>query len=286
MILLYVTRDRGEHLKKGETKQKIIEFIFSSPSLFVEEPELREYLKKKHDIREPKNIKRLLKDLSKDNLITKQENRGLENKWGIENILQIQKIFEEYNGILKVLQKNDKIISMLIEEHLIQVYYYDICKFDAIKERCKECLKNPENPYHRCNTNEQEKCYDLNIKNPHYDSETPEIIAYSKELDTAYERLNGAFKEHLMTSPYFFKMCLIKTSQELHNSFAISGYDIISRGFGGVRDALKYFDEIFASCVNTDIINNESDEKAIKYTIDMKRRDFYVIGNRKDEWHP
>lgn len=263
-----MTRNRGERQKKGETKKKIIEFILSTSSLFVEESEIRDYLKKNYDIREPKNIKKLLKDLSKKNLIAKQEiQRGFDNIWGIENLLQIQKIFEEYKDTIKILQNNEKITSMLIEKHLNMLNNFDYCDFVEVCDSCKECLKHPRNPYKiHCSFYEIEKCIPLSDC-----IDTPKINYYlAKEV-----KLNATFKEHLMNSPYFFKMCLVKTREELRDSFAIKQE---------IGDVLKYFDDIFAICVNTDIANNESNEKSIQYVADLKRRSFEVVGTRNDGW--
>ena len=275
-----MTRNRGERQKKGETKKKIIEFISSTSSLFVEESEIRDFLKKNYDIREPKNIKKLLKDLSKKNLITKQEiQRGFDNIWGIENIIQIQKIFEEYKDVIKILQINEKITSMLIEKQLEQQSYLNLLDVIEVSESCKECLKYPLRPDDiRCNLNEKEreKCYDLNMENPPSDYRgTPKINDYIKNMEVSQEKLIATFKEHLMSSPHFFKMCLVKTPEELRDSFAIKQ---------GIGDVLKYFDDIFAICVNTDIANNESNEKSIQYVADLKRRSFEVVGTRNDGW--
>lgn len=216
--LLHVTRGQGKHLKKGETKQKIIEYILSSPTLFVGEPEMRDYLKKNHDIREAKNIKRLLNDLAKQNLITKQEQRGFENKWGCDNIKQIQNIFEEYKDILTTLQKNEKIISMLNEKYLKQEYIYNLdtfWDFYRVVSNCKKCKKKCGN-YCKSNELDRLKCYDFKFQYiPSYFEDTPVICTYLNELKTSQNRSNYLFKQSLIFEPPFFKMHLIKTSEEL-----------------------------------------------------------------------
>jgi len=105
--------------------------------------------------------------------------------------------------------------------------------------------KNPGNPYHRVIQMNKKNAMIWILKNPHYDSETPEILLF-KELDTAYARLNGAFKAHLCFTTFFFKMCLIKHLKNYIIVFYI-WYYIISMGFGG-DGCTEILWWIFASC--------------------------------------
>ena len=275
-------RDRRTHQKKGETKQQIIEFIVSNPSLVVEEPELRQYLKTEHDIREPKNIKKLLKDLSEENCIAKTMEQGFENKWSIENVMQLQRIVEKFNDITKILQKNDKIISMLIDQHFKPYYSKEIFDWLKVFHECDNCLKSPQRPNSiDCNFNEEErnKCIDLKKKNLAHLGNYPTVRMISadatmdKKIDNAVENFRNNFIRYVKISPCFFKICL-KTPAEFKTVFEKifnlnmknhpelylkpSEYHKVS------SEEYKYNNNVFENCMNSDIVNNY-EESLLKY---------------------
>lgn len=288
-----MTRKIGGRLKTGETKQKIIEFIVSSPSLVVEEPEIRDYMKKKHDIREPKNIKRLLKNLSGENYITKAEKRGFENKWSIENVMQLQRIVKEYNDITTILQKNDRIISMLKDQHFKPYFDDDFYYMYGDNNQCDKCLDFPQRPDGiDCNLNDEERkrCLDVRKKVlsalEYYLNIRPisSLKEMSKNIENAINNFDGKFKEYLKISPCFFKMCL-RTPAEFQNTFEkILKIQLKNRPYSDwylknpqvkcmtiEEGLLNYYDTVIEICVHTDIINNEASEKAIEYLYNMKR---------------
>lgn len=156
-----MTRGQGKHLKKGETKQNIIEFIVSKPSLVMKESEIREYLIEKHNTSETKNIKEQLKGLSKEKLITKEDNfrLGLTNKWSIEDAKQLQRIVKKYNVLTKIMQKNDKIISLILDQHFkAPIFFKELDDMLKTFDECAQCLNSPQRPEGiDCNFNEDER---------------------------------------------------------------------------------------------------------------------------------
>jgi len=109
-------RKRGGHFPSGEIKNNILLYLLDNTE-GIDEPTLREHLKNTYNISEPKNIKNHLEDLRKKRCIKKSEKSGFANYWAINNIQHIANIVELYPNIVPFIQKNDKIISILVDDH-------------------------------------------------------------------------------------------------------------------------------------------------------------------------
>jgi Fe2+ or Zn2+ uptake regulation protein len=107
---------RGKHNKPGKTREIIIRYILDHLGE-TEEPLLREYLYKKHDISDQKTIKKHLEQLREMGYIKKHKKTGLSNRWKIDGMEGVCKIFEKFPELRQDLQKNDSVIEMLLHEH-------------------------------------------------------------------------------------------------------------------------------------------------------------------------
>ena len=115
-MLKNTKRKRGGHFSPGEIKYNILLYLLDNTD-GIDEPTLREFLKNTFNISEPKNIKKHLEDLRKKRCIKKSEKSGFANHWAINNIQHIANIVELYPNIIPFIQKNDKIISLLVDDH-------------------------------------------------------------------------------------------------------------------------------------------------------------------------
>lgn len=286
-------RKRGEHLQHGETKRTIIEYILSSPDFVTDEPDLRQFLRDKYDIREPKSIKILLNDLLQKKCITKEEKRGFSNKWSItENNLEY--IYHEFKDILSILQKNEKILLMIIGKHFEQKHAKEWVDVLKVIEECRTCIKFPQRPDSidcGLSENERKNCFNIqNNKDPislenSLDSLSPRVNAkidnYQKNMGISQKEFQNKFKERLMISPCLFKLCLSNTPEKLEDKFRkilkltmeehVQGEDFHTLFISSEEGILAYFDKIFEICVNMDIMNDEVNEKAIEYVYKINR---------------
>lgn len=107
---------RGKHNKPGKTREIIIRYILDHLNE-IEEPSLREYLYRKHDIGDEKTIKEHLEQLRKVGCIKKRQRAGLSNHWKIDGIEEVCKIFEKFPEVRQDLQNNNVVIDMLLQKH-------------------------------------------------------------------------------------------------------------------------------------------------------------------------
>ena len=113
-MLKNTKRKRGEHSRPGEIKYNILLYLLDNTD-GIDEPTLRDYFKITFNISEPKNIKKHLEDLRKKRCIKKSDKSGFANHWAINNKQHIANIVELYPNIVPHIQKNDKIISLLVD---------------------------------------------------------------------------------------------------------------------------------------------------------------------------
>jgi hypothetical protein len=286
-------RKRGEHLQHGETKRTIIEYILSIPDSIADEPDMRQFLRDKYDIREPKSIKILLNDVLQKKCITKEEKRGFSNKWSIsEN--NLENIYHEFKDLLSILQKNEKILLMIVGKHFEQKHAKEWVEVLRIIEECRTCLKFPQKPDGiDCSLSEAERknCFNtqknkdpISLENS-LDNLSPRVNAkiddYQKKIEISQKEFQNKFKEWLMISPCLFKLCLSNTPEKLENKFRkilklsmeehVQGEDVLTLFILSEEGILAYFDKIFEICVNMDIMNDEVNEKAIEYVYKINR---------------
>lgn len=107
-------RERGKRLPTGEVKRSILEYLLKHDSP-VEEPYIREHLRKKYGITEPKGIKNHLKELDKQGCIKKYPEEGGANRWDINNINQIRNIHKSYSELK--LPTYEKVQDIIANEH-------------------------------------------------------------------------------------------------------------------------------------------------------------------------
>ena len=115
-MLKNTKRKRGGHFPPGEIKYKILLYLLDNTN-GIDEPTLREFFKNTFNISEPKNIKKHLEDLRKKRCIKKSEKSGFANHWAINNRQHIANIVELYPKIVPYIQNNDKIISLIVDNH-------------------------------------------------------------------------------------------------------------------------------------------------------------------------
>ena len=115
-------RSRGERLKKDKVKTEIIRYILSKNDI-VPGPDLIKYLQENFNIVDEKNIRIHLKNLQKQHCIEKIPHEpGLDNKWKIEKIKNLQNIQEHYPDIQ--LNTYDKSINIVLEEQTLKGYLF------------------------------------------------------------------------------------------------------------------------------------------------------------------
>jgi len=115
-MLKNTKRKRGGHFPPGEIKYKILLYLLDNTD-GIDEPTLREFFKNTFNISEPKNIKKHLEDLRKKRCIKKSEKSGFANHWAINNRQHVANIVELYPKIVPYIQNNDKIISLIVDNH-------------------------------------------------------------------------------------------------------------------------------------------------------------------------
>ena len=120
-MLNITKRKRGGHSPPGEIKYKILLYLLDNTD-GIDEPTLRYYFKINFNISEPKNMKKHLEDLRKKRCIKKSEKSGFANHWAINDKQHIANIIELYPNIVPNIQKNSKIISLLVEKDKFNSY--------------------------------------------------------------------------------------------------------------------------------------------------------------------
>lgn len=100
------------HEKPGEIKKSIIEYLLTQNN-GIDEPTLRDYIKRKFDISENKTIKNHLKDLLEQGCIKKNVTSGYSNHWIIEDIENIQNIYEKYTNLHRNLIECTNVILII-----------------------------------------------------------------------------------------------------------------------------------------------------------------------------
>lgn len=153
---------RGKHNKPGKTREIIIRYILDHINE-TEEPLLREYLYKKHDIGNEKTVKKHLEQLRKAGCIKKRERLGLSNLWRIDGIEEACKIFEKFPELRQDLQKNNVVINILLQKH-------------------RQILKEPETQtYFKSFIEDSPKFLELFLK--HSSEELSKIVVNLPEID-------------------------------------------------------------------------------------------------------
>ena len=109
------TKRKGEHLKHREVKSSIIECILERNEE-VPEPDIRNYLMKKHNVEDQSTINKHLHDLQKLDcieLIPPVKN-GLRNKWNITTIKNLRNIRHGFPELR--LNNYEKAINIILRE--------------------------------------------------------------------------------------------------------------------------------------------------------------------------
>lgn len=108
--------EQGKHNKRGETKKIIILYIVAKGQ--TNEPDIREYLRKYHNIKEKKNIREQLEGLLVQGCLEKDDADGrLPNRWDIEKIENVKNILEKFPELQHDLQRSPRIANLLLEKH-------------------------------------------------------------------------------------------------------------------------------------------------------------------------
>jgi len=154
---------------------------------------------------------------------------------------------------------------------------------------CEKCLEHMQTPP-LCGLDEQQRkdCIEI-LKSPlSIDPENEAITKERKEFRKTYEAKTESelileFKKRLRVSPYFFRVCLTNTSEDLKQQFnEIYGLtvdahlekhpcDILSLGDEPKAKIRAFFDEIFEISVFYDIIAKEASEEAKKDVLEMNQ---------------
>jgi len=127
-----MVKKQGESLKPYETKSYIIKYILENSGP-VGEPDIRDYLKKEHELVDQGTINRHLHYLKNEGLITliEKEKAGHRNKWDITKIEHLANIMKKIKdeSLLKNINLNTHEKSLMIA---LQKNGYDIFSYAGI----------------------------------------------------------------------------------------------------------------------------------------------------------
>ncbi|MCZ7393435.1 MAG: hypothetical protein ABOK23_08455 [Candidatus Methanoperedens sp.] len=220
-----------------------------------------------------------------------------------------QKTFskQEENELLNTLQKNDKILEMLVKKQDWLIDYEKARQKSEPKPiDCDMCLRDlPEPCPSGCpsggDEQQRQSCLKFRKENPKYIVPTYQEFEKSKaELEKNLNEMNEAlknelknkFKNRLRMSPYFFKACLTNTHEELEEQLTkiynltvdahLEKHPLSIFSLGFLEDAPEvrtwvFFDKIFEICVVHDIMENEASEEAKKDVLEMNRHKANVL---------
>ena len=223
----------------------------------------------------------------------------------ILEISTLNKILDKYQLITSYLQKNDKILSLVVETHF---WLIDYKKKNAEHNKrledetglnmCDKCLENLHEPT-QCGFDDKQRqeCLELS-KNP----EPPILINQDVETlakeggeflkrfaESVQNELKIEFKNRLRISPYFFRVCLTNTPEELKEQLDLlygltldahiekHPFDILTIGNEPEAILKAYFDKIFEISVFYDIMNKEASEDAKKEISEMNKHKAHVL---------
>ncbi len=115
-----MVRGKGKHLEHKKIKSCIIEYILEK-SEEVPEPDIREYLKKKHEVQDQSTINKHLHDLESIGCIEKIPpiKMGLRNKWNVTKLKNLRNIRHEFSELS--LHKYEKAVNIV----LLELGYFD-----------------------------------------------------------------------------------------------------------------------------------------------------------------
>lgn len=148
-------RKPGMHEKPGEIKKSIFEYLLTQKN-GIDEPTLRDFIKKKHQISENKTIKNHLKDLLNGGCVSKIETAGYANHWIIDNIIQLKNFYEKYDIFLYIIPNSERAITIILDAWHINknnTEQYATLKHGIGSSTCflKLCLDyNFDDFYNRC----------------------------------------------------------------------------------------------------------------------------------------
>ncbi len=205
----------------------------------------------------------------------------------------------EYIGTLS---KNDKILEMLVKNHFWLIDY-ETWKADLTPNpahrMCNACISHLNKPpLCKFDEHQRKKCLEL-LKNPkqfslRLDADKDAFFIEIKEglknyAESIRDELTNKFKSRLKISPYFFKICLTKTPEELKRQFKHvyeltldahlkkHPFNIMSNGDEPEAILNAYFDKIFEISVFYDILNGNVSEEAVRYISEMNRHKAKVL---------
>ncbi len=204
---------------------------------------------------------------------------------------------------INTLSKNDKILEMLVKNHFWLIDYEtwkaDLTPPNPANRMCDACISHLNKPP-LCNFDEHQrkKCLEY-MENPKQFSLESDVDkdAFFIEIkeglrnyaESIQNELKSKFKNRLKISPYFFKICLTKTPEELKNQFnriyrvtldshlKKHPFNIMSIGSEPEAVLKAYFDIIFEISVFYDILNRNASEEAVGYISEMNRRKAEVL---------
>jgi hypothetical protein len=112
-LLDFMVKGKGKHLEHKKVKSSIIECILEKKEE-VSEPDIRDYLKKKHNVEDQSTINKHMHDLKNRECIEliPPEKKGLRNKWDIKNIKNLKNIRHEFPELR--LNKYEKSIDLIM----------------------------------------------------------------------------------------------------------------------------------------------------------------------------
>lgn len=219
----------------------------------------------------------------------------------IYEIPNLQRMWDEYSQLHPTMQKNDKIISMLVEKHFWLIDYGKARQelmVDNIPFDCDRCLRDLQEPSPCEDEQQRQSCLKFRKENPEYIvPTTPEhekLAADAEEFLKKYsektqDELALEFKNRLRMSPYFFKVCLTNTPEELKEqltkiySLTLDAhlekhpFDIFTIGNEPEAILRAFFDKIFEVSVFQDITSKEASKEAEEYILETNKRKANVL---------
>lgn len=203
-------KKRGQHEPRGKVKSSILEYLLNHDSP-VEEPDLREHLRQKHGITEPKNINTHLQELHEKGCIKKYSEKGGPNRWNINSINQIRKIHELYPELQ--LTSHEKVLDLIANEHAPNPLSYH-------RQRIKEGIRSSNTFFELFLSKTKEEMHDV-MKNYYLSSDEGLILKSKYNTQLIEKPLHG--DEYEM----YYKLGLIDKINSLELPYPIYKYEII-----------------------------------------------------------
>lgn len=202
-------------------------------------------------------------------------------RWVLKEDLEtIRQIVVKYPLLLPQFQKNDKLLSMLVEKQFWMIDFKPfVAEYKKDEEMCKKCLEHLHEPPLCAVTDQQrQRCLERSNLPPPVDDLGKEGMEFfsGSSSNEAQNEFELEFKNRLKKSPYFLKTCLVNKEEELKekmNRVYSHGltpeanpkkrpFEKLIIGWEIGEFLIAYFNKIFEICVFHDILEGENTEKA------------------------